>query len=160
MHVNIFSKLRLIFCRHQWKIQAIESHFQHFNDHNSWSKHVNQTNDPFFHLLFELSSLVYFIFAFSKFISFGSPPLHYFLVCKIHIYMPKITLLRLLTQLSFFYIKFASFWYMTCFVHDMIRIWPRSHGLLAFTSLILQIQLWASKIDILFLSNLMSRKSG
>ena len=29
-----------------------------------------------------------------------------------------------------FYIKFADFWHMTCFVPNLIPIWPRSHGLI------------------------------
>ena len=40
MHVNIFSKLLLIFCWHQQKIQKM-SYFWHFNDHNLGSKHDN-----------------------------------------------------------------------------------------------------------------------
>ena len=48
----------------------------------------------------ELYLLMYFIFFISrpsKFNSMGSPPLHYILVCKIHIYRPKITFLSRLT---------------------------------------------------------------
>ena len=45
----------------------------------------------------------------SKIQFLGLPPLYYFLVCKIHIYMPKMTLSRLLILISFFYIKFANF---------------------------------------------------
>ena len=29
----------------------------------------------------------------------------------------------------FFYIKLANFLYITCFVADLIPIWPLSHGL-------------------------------
>ena len=65
----------------------------------------------------------------SKFSSMGSlSPLHYVLVCKIHIYMPKMTLSSLLTQASFFYKKFANFRYITCFVLNLILIWSRFHG--------------------------------
>ena len=32
------------------------------------------------------------------------------------------------TVIFFFYLKFANFWY-TCFVPNLIPIWPRSHGL-------------------------------
>ena len=39
----------------------------------------------------------------------GVRPLHYDLVCKIHIYMPKMTFSSLLTKISFFYIEFAKF---------------------------------------------------
>ena len=58
------------------------------------------------------------------------PPLHYVLVCKIHMYIPKMTLSSLLTWISFFYIKFANFWYIKCSVPNLIPIWPRSYGLM------------------------------
>ena len=35
----------------------------------------------------------------------------------------------LLTYISFFYIKHANLWYITCFVPHSITIWPQSHGL-------------------------------
>ena len=38
MHLNIFPKLGLIFCCIQQKVHKM-SHFWHFNDHNSGSKH-------------------------------------------------------------------------------------------------------------------------
>ena len=59
----------------------------------------------------------------------GVPFLHYVLVCKIHIYMQKMTLSSLLTQISFFYIKLANFLYITCSISYLIPIWPQSHGL-------------------------------
>ena len=40
MHVNILSKLWLIFCWHQRKTQKM-SHYWHLNDHNLDSKHDN-----------------------------------------------------------------------------------------------------------------------
>ena len=45
------------------------------------------------------------------------PPLHCVLFCKIHIYMLKMTatLSRLLTKISFFYKKFANFWFDNMF---------------------------------------------
>ena len=35
----------------------------------------------------------------------------------------------LLTWISFFHIKFANFWHLTCSVPTLIPIWPQSHGL-------------------------------
>ena len=37
-----------------------------------------------------------------------------------HIYMAKMTLSSLLTYISFFYITFANFWYITCFLPNLI----------------------------------------
>ena len=66
----------------------------------------------------------------SKFSSMGSlPPLHYVLVSKIQIYMPKMTISILLTCISFFYKKLSNFCYITCFVSNSILIWHRSQGL-------------------------------
>ena len=68
------------------------------------SKHDNQTNDPIFYVYSLSSTIGIFHFCISrpsKFSSMGLlPPLHYVLVCKIHIYMRKITLSNLLTQTS------------------------------------------------------------
>ena len=61
---------------------------------------------------------------------FWSVTYTYILVCNIHIYMPKMTLSSLLTYMTFFYAKFAKFWYTTCFVPNLIPVWPQSHGLL------------------------------
>ena len=61
---------------------------------------ITRQNDPiFFHLLFELYLLVISFLHFKTFkIQFcGVPFLHYVLVCKIHIYMQKMTLSSLLT---------------------------------------------------------------
>ena len=83
---------------------------------------------PFSLLLFGFYPLVYYISAFTFRIQFnGVPPLHFVLVCKIHIHMSKITLSSLLMY-SFFCIKFANFWYIPCFVHNLISNWPWSHG--------------------------------
>ena len=135
MHVNILSKLRLIFCWCQQKIQKM-SYFLYFNDHNPGRIHDNQINDPIF-FIYSLSSICWYIsflhFKTSKIQFHGVPPLHFVLVCKIPIYMPKMT--SPLTQISFFYIKFANFWYIICFVPYLIPIWPRSHGLSIWLSL-------------------------
>ena len=65
----------------------------------------------------------------TKFSSMGSlPHLHSVLICKIHIYMSKITPGILLRQI-FFLQKFANFCYVTCFVPNLILIRPRSHEL-------------------------------
>ena len=53
--------------------------------------------------------------------------MHYVLVYKIHIYMPKMTLPSLLTQIFFLYIKFGNFWYIICLVPNLTPIWPQSH---------------------------------
>ena len=47
MNLTIFPKLWRILGCNQQKIQKM-SHFWHFNDHNSGSKHDNQINDPIF----------------------------------------------------------------------------------------------------------------
>ena len=62
----------------------------------------------------------------------GVPSLRYFLVCKIHIYIPMMTLSRLLTQISFLYKKFSNFRNTTYFVPNSITIWPEFHGLVTF----------------------------
>ena len=65
----------------------------------------------------------------------GVPFLHYFLVCKIYVYLSRIRPSNLLTQISFFYIKFAIFSYITCFVPCLIPILFQSYGpLLIFIS--------------------------
>ena len=93
MHVNILSKLWLIFCWHQQKIQKM-SHFLLFNDHNLESKHDNYMNDPSFSLAFWALSVGIFHFCISKsskFSSMGSlPPLYYVPVCKIYTFTCQI----------------------------------------------------------------------
>ena len=75
--------------------------------------------------MIELYLLVFHIFAFQGLQNLVPwvPPLHFVLVCKMHIYIPKMTLLNLLIWISFFYIKFANFWYITCSVPYLIPIW-------------------------------------
>ena len=59
IHVNILSKLWLIFCWHQPKIQKM-IHFWYFNDHNLGSKHDNLTNDRIFST-YSLTSIRWYI---------------------------------------------------------------------------------------------------
>ena len=58
------------------------------------------------------------------------PPLGYTLVCKKHIYIQKMTLSSLLTWIPSFCMKFVKFLYKSCFVMNLIPIWPQSHKLL------------------------------
>ena len=100
---------------------------------SSGGKHDSQTNDPIF-FIYSLSFICWYILIlhFKTFkIQFHGvlPPLHYVLVCKMYIYMLKMTFSSLLTYTSFFYKTFANFWYMTCFVPNFILIWPQSDGL-------------------------------
>ena len=72
-----------------------------------------------------------FIFAFQDLqnsVPWG-PLLHYVLICKMHIYKSKMALSSLLTKILFFSIEFVNFWDMTCFLPNLIPIWPRSHEL-------------------------------
>ena len=57
--------------------------FWHFNDRNSGSKH----GEPIILVLFKTSEIQFF----------GVPLLLYAPVCKVHIFMPKMTLSSLLT---------------------------------------------------------------
>ena len=84
---------------------------------------------PCFNLLFELYVLVCFILAFQDLqnsISCGPPlcimfwSVQYTFICKDDTFKP----------VFFFSLKFANCWYITCFVPNLIPIWPRSHGLL------------------------------
>ena len=59
----------------------------------------------------------------------GVSPLHYLLICKIDVNMPKTTLSSLLTEIPFFYIKFANFWNIKCFAPKLMPIRPWSHVL-------------------------------
>ena len=66
---------------------------------------------------------IYFLRSIRCYIS----PLYFtFHFCKIHGYMAKITLSSLLTWMSFFYIRFADFWYIACFVPNLMPVWPQS----------------------------------
>ena len=124
MHLNISLKLWLIFCCHQQKIVKM-SHLWHFNDRNSESKHDNKTNDPIFSsTLWALSAVIFYFWISrpSKIQFHGVPPLS-----SGHVYMLKMTLSSLLTKISFFYIKLVNFWYIICFVSNLISIWPQSY---------------------------------
>ena len=86
-------------------------------------------------LIYSLSSICCYI-SFLDFKTFkiqfdGLPLLHYVLACKIHMYMPEIILSSLLILISFFYMKFANFWYKTCFIPYLISISPWSYGQLS-----------------------------
>ena len=118
----------------QQKIQKM-SHFWHFNDRNSGSKYDNKTNDSFFsHLLLKLYPwyISFLHFKTYKIQSHRVPLLHYVLVCKTQTYIPKMTLSRLLTWMSSFYVKFTNICYIKCFVTNLILIWPQSHGLVCY----------------------------
>ena len=69
-------------------------------------------------------------------------PLHHVVVCQIHIYIPKITLSSMLTQISFFYVKFASIWYITCFDPSFILLWPQSHRIKIFIPVRIYRYIW------------------
>ena len=90
-HLNKLLKLWLKFFCDQQKIQKM-SHFWHLNDHNSGSKHDNQTNDSIF-LIYSLNFIhwyVSFLHLKTFKIQFHEvPSLHYALVCKLQIYMPR-----------------------------------------------------------------------
>ena len=90
-HLNKLLKLWLKFCCDQQKIKQM-SHFWHFNDHNSESKHDNQTNDPIF-LIYSLNFIHWFIsFLHLKIFKIqfhGVPSLYYVQVFKLLIYMPR-----------------------------------------------------------------------
>ena len=64
-------------------------------------------NEPFFDILMTITMKVNMQFR-------VVPPLHYVLVCKTYLHV-KLSLLSLLTKISFFNTKFAHFWYMFCF---------------------------------------------
>ena len=103
--LKYFAQTVADFFRH---LQNTNEPFWHFNDHNSWSKRNNQT--------YYLSSIRWSIsltcFKTFKIQFHGVPPLHYVLVCKIRTYLLQMTFSSPLTWISFFYIKFAKFWYI------------------------------------------------
>ena len=75
VHLNILPKLWLLVCCHHLKIQRL-SHFWNFNNCNSWSKHDNYINGPFFsYTLWPLSVGIFHfrISTPSKFSSMRSP---------------------------------------------------------------------------------------
>ena len=65
MHVNVLSKLWLIFCWHQQKIQKM-SQFWHIIDHNLGSKLDNKTNDLIFSICYLSFIRWYFSFLLFK----------------------------------------------------------------------------------------------
>ena len=79
-----------MFCLHcdyyQQKKQKNEAFFDILMTITPGVNMITRQNDPFFHLLFKLYQLVYFILAF-KDLQNSVPPLHFGLFCKIHIYM-------------------------------------------------------------------------
>ena len=95
----------------------------------------------FFSSTFWALSIVVFHFKTFKIQFYVLPLLSYVLVCKMHISITKMTLSKLLTKISVFYIKFANVWYImcfgiTCFVPNLIPIWPQSHAPTEFTLLL------------------------
>ena len=88
---------------------------------------ITRQMNPFFPSTLLASSVGIFHFCISrpsKVSSMGSlPHLHSVLICKIHIYMPKIKDRFLFSK------KFANFCYVTSFVPNLILIWSRSHEL-------------------------------
>ena len=128
MHLNVLPKMWLIFCCRQQKGQENKTHFEILMTITPGVSMITRKIILFFfHLLFKLVLLVYFILHFTTFkIQFyGVPSLCCVLVCTIHIYMPKMTL----STWIFFYMKFVHFWYLTCSFPNLILIWPQSHGL-------------------------------
>ena len=86
---------------------------------------ITRKMTPFFHLLFKLYWLLYFIFAF-KDLQNSVPPLHFVLFCKIHIHMSH---LKPVNMYIFLYIKFDNFRYIIKSVPNLIPIWSCSDGL-------------------------------
>ena len=150
-----------MFCLHQQKIQKNLTIFDILMTINPGANMITRQLTPFF-FVNSLSSIRWFI-SFLHLKTFkiqflGVPPLYYFLVCKIHIFMLKMTLSRLFTQISFFYIKFKQFnLFCSQFGNNLV---PNPWTSNLYACLILRIQLQATKIDFFFISNLMSRKSG
>ena len=133
MLLNKIFQMHLRFLPRLWlKIQKM-SHLWHFNYNNFGNKHDNYTNEPIFVIYSFTSSPWYISFLHLKTFNIQfhmeSPFLYYVPVCKIYIYMTKTTPSNLLTQISFFYIKVANFWYIICFLPNLISIWPRTHEL-------------------------------
>ena len=115
---------------------------------------INRRMSPFFSSTLWTLFVGIFYFKTFKIQLHGVPSLHYVLVCNMHSYTPKVTLSTLLTQISFFYVNFSNFWYIKCFVPNLIPIWFRSRGVLEdskmFRSLFQSIE---DKGKIKFLSN-------
>ena len=111
IHLHILPKLLLIFYCHHKKIQKL-SHSWHFNDHNSRGKYNNLSS-----LRWYISFLHFKIF---KIQFHGIPLCIMFWSVKYTFTGQKQekSLSRLLTCITFFYIKFANFWYITWFVRN------------------------------------------
>ena len=71
-------------------------------------------------------SIGLFHFCISRHSKFNSMGWNYVLICKTHIYMLKMILASLLTQISFSNRIFANFWHITYFVSNLMPIWPWS----------------------------------
>ena len=101
-------------------------HFGYFNDHTAGTKHNKQTNGDIF-LIHSLSSIRWCILLldFKNFkiylpfsVQFG-PTLHYVFICKTQIYMPEMIISSLNIDILLF-VRFANFWYITCFAPNVI----------------------------------------
>ena len=124
------------------------SHFCHFNDYNSSGKNDHQTNDPIF-LIYSLSSIRWYIsylyfrtfktqFLAPCFFALLSSLQNTYLHAKDDTFEPAniniffysfLTIFGILVFLVFGLIFFGNFCYITCFLPNLIPIWPQSHGL-------------------------------
>ena len=88
---------------------------------------IARQSTQFFLLIFELYPLVYFIFVFlrtSQINFLRSPYCIMFQSVKYIFTLLKMTLLSLLTQMSLIYRTSVNLWYITCFVPNLIPIYP------------------------------------
>ena len=131
MHLNILPKPWHILGCHQRNIQKNKSNCDIIMTITLGVNMITGQMTPFFSSTFCGRSAGRSFLRFRTFkIQFHRvPSLNYGLICKINVNMPKITRSSLLTYINLFYIKFANFWYITCFVPNLIPIWPRSHAL-------------------------------
>ena len=127
VHLHVLPKLLQIFCCHRKKNTNHEPFLDILMTITLGTNLITRKMTPFFWSTLQALSICIFYCCISRPLKF--PPLHFFLFCKIHIYMPKITLLSLLTLISLLYIKFANFSYIICSAPNLILIWSRSHGL-------------------------------
>ena len=92
---------------------------------------ITRQMTPFFLFILWVLFVGIFHFCISRRSKFSSteylPSLHYVLVCKVLIYIPKMTLSSLL-RWTFVFKKIANFCYMTSFVPNLILILAKSHG--------------------------------
>ena len=135
MHVFVLTEL-LLSSGENTKKGAI----YHFNDHNFESKHDSQTNDPILFLHLKAFKIQFC----------WVPPLLYVLICKIHIQISKMNLSSLLKQISFFYINFANFWYLTCFLPDPMDYIQSVYTLYLMVSTIIRLKVvqWAQYVHL------------